>query len=107
MSRNKVMRVVPILVGLLLCIALMQTAFAAWYLPNLNTASGDQVVWSSPNLNAATGDPIVWDSPNLNLATENPMDQGTTTKKTKTLTRMSGSVPPSDLMNIFNPLQIS
>ena len=107
MSRTKVMRVVPIFVGLLLCIALMQTAFAAWYLPNLNTAAGDQIVWDSPNLNAATGNPMVWDSPNLNAATENPMEQGTTTKKTKTLTTMSGSVPPSDLMNIFIPLQIS
>ena len=73
MSKNKVMRAVPIFVGVLLCMALMQTAFAARYSPNLNAATDNPMVWNSPNLNAATDNPMVWNSPNLKVATDNPM----------------------------------
>jgi hypothetical protein len=121
MSKNKVMRAVPIFVGVLLCMALMQTAFAAqyspnlnaapdnpmvWNSPNLNTATDNPMVWNSPNLNAATDNPMVWNSPNLNAATDKPPTGGTTIETTETWTRTSDSVP-SDLMNIFIPLQNS
>ena len=105
MSRNKVIRAVPIFVGVLLCMTLMQTAFAVRYSPYLNADTG--TVWNSHYLNADTGNPMVWNLPNLNADTGNPVVQSTNTEKTETITTTSGSVPPSDLMNIFIPLQIS
>jgi len=120
MSRNKVIRAVPIFVGLLLCLTLMQTAFAVryspylnadtgnptvWNSPNLNANTGNPMVWNSPNLNADAGNPTVWNLPNLNADTGNPVTQSTNTEETKTITTTSGSVPPSDLMNILVPLQ--
>jgi len=135
MSRNKVIRAVPIFVGVLLCMTLMQTAFAVRYSPYLNADTGNPTVWNSPYLNTNTGNPTVWNSPylnadtgtvwnshylnadtgnpmvwnlpNLNADTGNPVVQSTNTDKTETITTTSGSVPPSDLMNIFIPLQIS
>ena len=106
MSKNKVMRAVPIFVGVLLCMALMQTAFAARYSPNLNAATDNPMVWNSPNLNAAIDNPIVWNSPDLEVATDNPPAGSTTIETIETWTKTSDSVP-SDLMNIIIPLQIS
>ena len=120
MSKNKIIRAVPIFVGVLLCMTLMQTAFAVGYSPYLNANTGNPTVWNSPYLNANTGNPMVWNSPylnadtgnpmvrnlpNLNADTGNPVIQSTNTEETKTITTTSGSVPPSDLMNILVPLQ--
>jgi hypothetical protein len=105
MNRNNVMRAVPIFVGVLLCMTLMQTAFAAQYSPNLNTATRNPMVWNSPNSNTPARNPTVWNSPNLDAATGNPIIQNTNTDTTKTITKTSGSVPPSDLINNFIPLQ--
>jgi hypothetical protein len=123
MNRNKVIRgTVPIFVGVLLCILLMQTAFAGLYSPNLGATVGNPSVRNSPNLDAAAGNPSVWNLPYLdavaenppvwnlpdpNTATGEPVVLSTDTNKTKTITTMSGSIPPSDLMNILSPLQIS
>lgn len=72
MSKNKGMRIISLFVGVLLCMALMQTAFAAWSIPNWNAFTGSG--------NATTEKIETWNT--------------TTTEKTT-----KGSAPPSDLMN--------
>ncbi len=58
MNRNKVIRkAVPISAGVLLCILLMQTAFADLYSPNLDATTGNPTVWNLHNLDAAAGNP--------------------------------------------------
>jgi hypothetical protein len=103
MSRNKVIRAVPILVGVLLCLALMQTACAARYSPYLNADKENPTIWNSPNLNADMGNLATWNLPSLDTATGIPVTQSVKKEGKKTEITKSNSVP-LDLMNLL-PLQ--
>ena len=73
MSKNTGIKVVSLFVGMLICMALVQTAFAAWNTPNWNANAGNTTVWNTINENK-TKDVTTWNS-------------------------TDGSLPPSDLMN--------
>ncbi len=80
MSENKGIRIVSLLVGMLLCTALMQTACAAWNIPNWNENTGNVPVWTTTTENKTTEDTSTWSS-------------------------TDGSLPSSDIMN--TPVQSS
>jgi hypothetical protein len=86
---------------------LMQTAFADLYSPNLDATTGNPTVWNLHNLDAAAWNPPALNLPDSNTATGEPVILSTDTNKAKTINTMSGSIPPSDLINSLSPLQIS
>jgi hypothetical protein len=79
MGENEGIRIVSLFVGMLLCTALMQTACAAWNVPDWNANTGNVTSW--------------------NATTENKTTENTAWGPT------DGSLPPSDLMNA--PVQSS
>ena len=42
MNKNKTMKTVSLFIGVLLCMTLMQTAFAEWDLTNWNAVTGNE-----------------------------------------------------------------
>lgn len=73
MSENEGIRMVSLLVGVLLCTALMQTACAAWNPADWNTNTGTLTTWNATTENITVKN-TTWGSPD-------------------------GFLPPSDLMN--------
>jgi hypothetical protein len=78
MSESKGIRAASLFVGVLLCMVSMQTAFAAWSIPDLNTITGNGTTSNMTISNITTSNVTTWNITN-------------------------GSVSPSDLMNISIP----
>jgi hypothetical protein len=78
MSESKGIRAASLFVGMLLCMTSMQTAFAAWSVPDLNTITGNETISNITTSNVTTSNATTWNI-------------------------MNGSVSPSDLMNISIP----
>jgi len=72
MSENEGIRMVSLIVGILLCTALTQTACAAWNTPNWNANAGNTTVWNTINENK-TKDITTWNSADGSLPPSNLM----------------------------------
>jgi hypothetical protein len=84
MSKNTGIKVVSLFVGMLICMALVQTAFAAWNTPNWNSAK-----WKAPN----------WDASNWSANIGNSTTYNITTSNTTIMNTTSSSIP-LDLTNV-------
>jgi hypothetical protein len=79
MSESKGIRTASIFVGVLLCMALMQTAFAAWSIPDFNTTAGNETISNMTTSNVTTSNVTnssvsPSDPTNISIPSSNPMN---------------------------------
>lgn len=90
MSKYKGTRAISLFVGVLLCMALIGNAFAAWNAPDWNNDNWNNANWNTTN----------WDTTNWDTTTENSTTHNITSENTNTWNSTDSSSSPSDIMKI-------
>lgn len=99
MSKNMGLKAVFLLIGILICTSLMQTAFAAWNTPKWDATELQAPIFDTPDWNATKLQASVFDEPNWNTTTGNSTTSNVTTSNLtmSNITRgntNNSSIPP-------------
>jgi hypothetical protein len=101
MSKNTGLKVVFLLIGILICTSLMQTAFAAWNTPNWNATKLQPSVLDAPNWNATNLQAPVLDAPNWDPTTGNSTISNITTYNLTMSNTTKANTPDSSIPSDF------